>query len=166
MLNSNKKQKKQTIKFYKTDQPKSGWKDIGVEGEIIEELTSGEVVGTIVEYSYIPGNGEFLLKLDSLNDEYNGRYTLIYRDGNTARITKEDLSGSWESRKHIEIEWNQTKRGYHTKKKMARYKELGLDVKSDGYLYEKKINPRNCIKAIFNVIKQLNQMKKPLEVII
>lgn len=144
------------MKFYKSDQPRipDGWHYIGIEGKEIEALSNGKYAGNIVRYSYIPGNGEFLLDLEgcefgrndvaffasirpsSENIETYHSLTL-YRDYFNKNGNKEKVA---------EIPWGETKR-------TGRMRMYETDMK-------KKETARNYITAIIGVLYKEKKIGK------
>jgi len=156
--------KTKKLGFYKVDNNPNGWKSIGVEGRLIEEMTNNEVGGIIMDYSYIPGNDEFHLSLDYNEVDFKGAekvkaWYIISIRGDTARITKD--IGMQERSEHvasIEIPWGETRQHYNTEKRLQRYKEYGFKERDNsGMYFTKKLTPRNAISAVLNNLEALGK---------
>lgn len=154
------KNKTKQIKFYKVDQCNDNWRYIGIESDRFPEISSdGNTWGTIEKYAYIKKNqDEFLLVLEGLKPEYNGKYTIIIRE-NYAIIRKESLKGR-ENSKPIEVKWGKVTKGYLTKKRKEKYERLGLTFENHFYKTQKELNPRNAIKVIFENLDKLKTFEE------
>jgi len=146
------REKRKVISFYSM-----GERDyIGVEGNYITKITQENLFGVSVEYSYCSGSGEFFLKLEDFKEEYNGYYFLSVSDG-VARINHSKVHyNNYEDKKEVTVNWGVTKQWYHKSKWNNRLKEIGIERgENKGMKREKKLNPQNCIRAIFNVLEEL-----------
>lgn len=142
------------IEFYCVDKGAGSRSTIGVSGTIIQKLTpyyGGEVIyGTIIDYSYVKGAGEFFFWL---SDNMGRNEEMFFLGVGNQEAWLSMISPERKTIKNS-IPWKQTKR-YHTKQKAERLRELG--IQNNEYYLQKELTPRNALRVALPEILKAKQ---------